>query len=128
VPAAPSANAGTALGLIRFGGPASDALRDAARADLAADLAAAKVPTVTETGAACTSGVTRLTNGTVAVTQATAPGQPVYKATVDITVTDCSGRVLMRKTYDHDAGQERAAVELAIAEAANAIAHPPHGR
>jgi len=128
IPAASSVNAGSSLGLVRFGGSASESLRDAARADLATDLAAASVPTVTEDGTTCSSGVTRLTNGALSVTELTTLGQTVYTATVDISVTDCNGKVLLRKTYDHDAGTERAAVERAISDAAAAIAHPPRGR
>jgi len=128
IPASSSVNAGSSLGLVRFGGSASESLRDAARADLATDLAAANVPTVTEDGTTCSSGVTRLMNGTLSVTEATTLGQTVYTATVDISVTDCSGKVLLKKTYDHDAGQEQAAVERVIADAAAAIARPPRPR
>jgi len=128
VPAASSVNAGSSLGLVRIGGTATEAVRDAARAALATDLAAAKIATVTEDGTTCSSGVTRLATGTLAVTQATTLGQIVYTATFDMTVTDCDGNVLLRKTYDHDAGQELAAVERAVADAATAIARPPRRR
>jgi hypothetical protein len=128
VPAAASVTAGSSLGIIRFGGSATASLRDAARADLATDLAAAKIATVTEDGTTCSSGVTRLTNGTLALTQATTLGQTVYTATVEITVTDCDGKVLLKERYDHDAGQEVTAVERAVADAAAAIARPPRRR
>jgi polyisoprenoid-binding protein YceI len=62
------------------------------------------------------------------MTEVTTLGQTVYTATFDLTVTDCSGKVLLHTTYDHDAGQDLAAVERAVADAAGAIARPPRRR
>jgi len=128
VPATSSVAAGSSLGLIRFGGSASEALRDAARADLATDLAGLKLATVIQDDATCGSGVTRLASGTLSVTDVTTLGQTVYTATVDLTVTDCKGKVLLKKTYDHDAGADLVAVQRAVADAAAAIARPPRRR
>jgi hypothetical protein len=69
-----------------------------------------------------------LASGTLGVTEVTTLGQTVYTATLDLTVTDCSGHVLLKKTYDHDAGQDLVAVERAVADAAAAIARPPRRR
>jgi len=128
VPAASSVASGSSLGVLAIGGSASEALREAARADLATDLAAAKIATVSEAGTTCSSGVTRLAGGSLSLTEVTTLGQTVYTATFDVTVTDCSGKVLLRKTYDHDAGQDLAAVERVVAEAAGAIERPGRRR
>jgi hypothetical protein len=124
IPAASSVASGSSLGILAIGGSATETLREAARADLATNLTAAKIATVTENGTTCSSGVTRLAGGSLSMTEVTTLGQTVYTATFDLTVTDCSGKVLLRKTYDHDAGQDLAAVERVVMEAAVAIERP----
>jgi len=128
LPARSAETSGTTVGLLAVGGSASESLRSAARADLEAAFARAKLATTPLDSATCRGDVARVASGVLTIVETSSLGQPQDTATFDLTVSDCEGKVLFHKSYDHDAGQAAAAVERAVNEAAAAYARPPRKR